>query len=128
MFAFNGAFSYGLLMSLMLLLKQDDGINQMLSDDKSEDPGESTLLSDLIEDDSDYRQEVLLLGLARWDKSLPTTRIPLQKTQSRSDTVSVRSPLPNSRNPAWAMAPPLLKCLKSTVLNKSSEPDRAPST
>jgi hypothetical protein len=128
MFAFNRAFGYGLLMSLMLLLKQDDGINQKLSDDKSEDPGESTLLSDLKEDDSDYQQEVHLLGLGRWDKSLPTTRIPLQKTQSRSDTVIVHSPLPNSRNPAWAMAPPLLKCVKSTILNKSSEPDRAPST
>jgi len=49
-------------MSLISLLKQDDDADQKLSDDESEDPGESTLPSDIAEDDLDHQQEVLLLG------------------------------------------------------------------
>jgi hypothetical protein len=37
-------------------------------------------------------------------------------------------PLPNSRNPAGVMAPPPLKRQKSTLLNKSSTSNCAPST
>jgi len=115
-------------MSLILLLKHGDDTDQELSDDESEYPGESTLLSDIKEDDLDHQQEVLLLGQAHRDKSLRTTRVPLPKKRSCANTVIARPPLPNPRNAAGVMAPPLLKCQKSTLLNKLSESDRAPST
>jgi len=87
----------------------------------------STLSSDIEEDDLDHQQEVLHLGQARRDKSLCTTRVPLPKKQSRADTVIARPPLPDSQNLPAAMAPPLLKRQKSSLLNKLSESDRAPS-
>jgi len=70
---------------------------------------------------------VLNLGHARRDKSLRTTRVPLAKKRCRADPVIARPPLPNSRNLPVAMAPPLLKRQKSSLLNKLSEFDRAPS-
>jgi len=109
-------------------LKQGDNTNQELSDDESEDPRESTLLSDIEEDYLDHQPQVLLLRQARRDKSLRTTRVPLPKKWSHAKTVIACPPLPNSRNQAGAMAPPLLKRQKSTLLNKLSESDHAPST
>jgi len=100
----------------------------MLSDDETEDPGESTLWSDIEDDDLDYQQEVFLQGQAHRDKPLRTSKVPLPKIWSHADTVIACPPLPNSRNPAPAMAPALLKRQKSTILNKSSESDGAPST
>jgi len=47
---------------------------------------------------------------------------------SRTDTVVVRPLLPNSRNPAGALAPPLLKHQKSALLNWLSVSNCAPST
>jgi len=108
-------------------MNQDDETDQDISDDDSEDTGESTLSSDIEEDDFDHQQEVLHLGQARRDKSLRTTRVPLPKKRSRADTVMARPPIPNSRNLPAAMAPPLLKRQKSSLLNKLSESDRAPS-
>jgi len=102
-------------------------IGDVESEGESEDTGESTLSSDIEEDDLDHLQEVLLLGQARRNKCLRTTRVPLQKKGSRADTVIPRPLLPNSRKPPGSMAPPLLKCQKSALLNKSSESDRAPS-
>jgi len=49
-------------MSPILLLKQGDDTDQELSDDQSEDPGESTISSDIEEDDLDHQQVVLHLG------------------------------------------------------------------
>jgi len=92
---------------------------------QSEDTGESTLSSDIEEDDFDHQQEALLLGQAHRDKSLQTERVPLPKKRSRADTGIARPPLPNSVNPPVSMAPPLLKRQKSAVLNKSSMSDRA---
>jgi len=66
-------------MSPISILKQDDDTNQGISDDKSEDPGESTLLSDIEEDELDHHQEVLHLGQASQDKSLQTTWVALPK-------------------------------------------------
>jgi len=108
-------------------MNQDDETDQEIGDDESEDTGESTLSSDIEEDDLDHQQEVLHLGQARRDKSLRTTRVPLPKKRSRADTVIARPPLPNSRNLPAAMAPPLLKRQKSALLNKFSESDRATS-
>jgi hypothetical protein len=57
-------------MSPLSLLQQDDDTNQELSDDAIEDPGESTLLSNIEDSDLDHQQEVLLSGQACWDKPL----------------------------------------------------------
>jgi len=108
-------------------MNQDDETDQEIGEDDSDDTGESTLSSDIEEDDLDHQPEVLHLGQARQDKSLRTTRVPLPKKQSHADTVIARPPLPNSRNLPAAMAPPLLKRQKSALFNKSSESDRAPS-
>jgi len=56
---------------------QDDETEQEIDDDDSEDSGESTLSSDIEEDDLDHQQEVLHLGQACQDMSLRTTRVPL---------------------------------------------------
>jgi len=106
---------------------QDDETDQEIDDDNSEITGESTSSSDIKEDNSDHHQEVLHLGQARRDKSLHTTRVPLPKIWCRGDTVIARPPLPNSQNQPAAMAPPLLKRQKSSLLNELSESDRAPS-
>jgi len=115
-------------MSPISVLKQDDNTDEELSDDESEDPGDSTLLSDIEQDDFDHQRDVLLLGQASRDRSLWTTKVPLPKKQSRADTVIACPLLPNSRNPAWVMAPPLLKHQKTSLLNKLSESDCSPST
>jgi len=44
-------------MSPISLLKQDDDTDQEISDDESEDPGESTLSSGIKEDNLDHQQE-----------------------------------------------------------------------
>jgi hypothetical protein len=69
-FACHRALSYGGIMSLISLLKEDDNTYQELSDDKSEDSGESSLASANKEDDLVHQQEVLLLGQAHRNKSL----------------------------------------------------------
>jgi len=54
-------------------MKQDDNTDQDIGEGdiagESEDTGESTLSSDLEEDDLDHQQEVPLLGQAHQDKS-----------------------------------------------------------
>jgi hypothetical protein len=97
--------------------KQDDNHNNReISKNESEDPGESTLSSDIKVDDLDnQQQEVLHLDQARRDKTLRTTRVPPPKKRSRADTVIARTSLPNLRHPAGAIAPPLLKRQKSTI-------------
>jgi hypothetical protein len=64
----------------------DDDTDQDISDIESKDTGESTLSSNIKEDDLDHQLEVLLLGQPGRDKSLRTTRVPLPKTCSRADT------------------------------------------
>jgi len=112
----------------MWIMKQNDNTNQEISDNTSENTGESTWPADNKEDDLHYEQEVVHLGEVRWDKSLQTTRIPLPKKESCTDTFIAHPPLPNSRNPAETMAPELLTSKESTLLNKLSESDHAPSS
>jgi hypothetical protein len=107
-------------------MNQDDETDQGIGDDESEATGESTLSSDIDQDNVDHQQEVLDLGQARRDKSLHTTRVPLGKKWSRADTDIAHPPLPNSQNLPAAMAPLLLKWQKSALLNKFSESDCAP--
>jgi len=106
---------------------QDDETDQEIDDADSEDTGESTLSSDSEENHLVHRHEVLHSGQACQGKSLRTTMVPLPKKWSHANTVIAHPPLPNSRNLPAAMAPPLLKCPKSSLLNKLSESDRAPS-
>jgi len=108
--------------AIMLRKQDDDDTDREISNDESEDPGQSTLSSDIEEDDLDIRQEVLHLDQARRDKTIRTTRVPPPKKRSRADTVIARAPLPNLRHPAGAIAPPLLKPQKS-VINISCESD-----
>jgi len=94
----------------IICMKEDDhDTDGEISNDESEDPGESTLSSDIEEDDVDIRQEVLHQHQVRRDKTIWTTRVPLPKKRSHSDTVIACAPLPNLRHPAGAIAPPLLK-------------------
>jgi len=107
----------------IILMNQDDNDTDLeISKNESEDLGESTLSSDIEEDDLDNQREVLHLDQARRDKTMRTTRVPPAKTRSRADTVIAHTSLPNLRHPAGAMAPPLLKRQKSTI-NISRESD-----
>jgi len=107
----------------IILMKQDDNdTDREISKKESEVLGESTLSSDIKEDNLDNQHEVLHLDQARRDKPIRTTRVPPPKKWSRADTVIARTSLPNLRHPAGAMAPPLLKRQKSTI-NISRESD-----
>ena len=98
-------------------MKQDDDDTdrEEISDDDSEDAGESTLSSDIEENDLDNQQDVLHRDQVRRHMIIQTTRVPLPKKQNRADTVIARTSLLNLRHPARAMAPPLLKGRKSTI-------------
>jgi len=109
------------------LMNQDDETDQEIGDDDSEDTIESPVSSDIEEDNLDHQQEILHLGQACLDKSLCSTKVPLPKKCSHADTVIACPPLPNSRNLPAAMAPPLLTQQKSSLLNKVSVSDHAPS-
>jgi len=101
-------------------MNQADETDHQIDDDDSEDTRESTLSSDIEEDYLDHQQEVLHLGQARRGRSLRTTRVSLPEEWSCADTVIPRPPHPNSWNLPVAMAPPLLKRQKSSLINKLS--------
>ena len=55
----------------IILMKQDDSVtDREISENKIEDLGESTLSSDIEEDDLDNQQEVLHPDQARRDKTI----------------------------------------------------------
>ena len=108
--------------AIFLMNQDDDDTDWEISNDDSEDPGQSTLSSDIEEGDLEIRQAVLHLDQARRDKTIRTTRVPPPKKWSRADTVIARAALPNLRHPAGAIAPPLLKRQKS-VINISRKSD-----
>jgi hypothetical protein len=81
--------------AIILMKQDDDDIDREISNEESEDLGESTMSSDIEEDDLDIRQEVLHLDQARRDKKIRTIRVPLPKKCSHADTVIARAPLPN---------------------------------
>src|SRR5882757_5550138 len=100
----------------MILMKQDDNdTDREISENESEDLGESTLSSGIEGDDLDNQLEVLHLDQVHRDKTIRTTRVPPPKKRSRADTVIARTSLRNLRHPAGAMVPPLLKRQKSTI-------------
>jgi hypothetical protein len=90
-------------------LKFDNDTNQEIGDNEGEDPAESRLWSDSNENTFDYQPEVLRLGLAQLGKQLQTTKAPQVTKISRADSDIAHPLLGSSRNPAGAMAPPLLK-------------------
>jgi len=107
----------------MILMKQDDNdTNREISENANEDLWESTLSSNIQEDNLDHQQEVLHRDLARRDKTIRTTRVPPPTKRSYADTVIARTSLPNLEHPARAMVPPLLKRQKSSI-NISRESD-----
>ena len=80
----------------VILIKQDeDDTDCEISNDESEDPGESTLSSDIEEDDLDSQRKVLHLDQARRHEAIRSTRVPHPMKPSRADTVIVCTPLPN---------------------------------
>jgi hypothetical protein len=89
--------------------QNDDDPDLEISNDEGEDPGQSTLSSDVEEDDFDIRQAVLHLDQARHDKTIRTTRVPPPKKRSRSNTFIAPPPLPILGHPAGVIAPPLRK-------------------
>jgi len=103
----------------------DDDFNRGISEDEREDPGESTLSSDIEEDDLDNQQEVLHLDQACCDKPIRTTWVPLPKKRSHTDIVIAHTTLRNLWHPAGAIAPRLLKHHKSTI-NILHESDAIP--
>jgi hypothetical protein len=97
-------------------MKQDDNnTDPEISENESEDLGESTWSSDIEKDNLDNQQEVPHLDQARCEKTIRTTWVPLPKKRSRADTVIAHTSLPNLGHSAGAMAPPLLKRQKSTI-------------
>jgi len=123
---YHRAFWCRWLMTPIWSKKQNNDTDHNISDDGRNDPGESTIWAAIQEDYMAHRNEVLLLGQVRQDKSFPTTRVQLPKIQSYANNVIAFPLLPSSRNPARAMAPPLLIHQKSIILNKLSKCDCAP--
>jgi len=78
------------------LMKRDDETHPAIGNDRCEGTGESTLSSDIKEDNLNLQQEVLLQGLARWDKSWWPARDQMPNKWSRADTISARHLLQNS--------------------------------
>jgi len=108
--------------AIILMMQDDNDTDQEISENETEDLGESILLSDIKEDDLDSQQEVLHLDQAHRDKIIRTTRVPPPKKRSSADTVIARTSLPNLQHPAGAKPPPLLKRRKSGI-NISRESD-----
>jgi len=94
-------------------MMQNNDTGQDIEDDdgegECEDTGETTLSSDIQEDDLDHQQQVLLLCRARRDKSSRTRMVPLPEKRSRADPVMARLVIPNPRKPPGSMVPPLFK-------------------
>jgi hypothetical protein len=89
--------------------QNDNNTDREISENEREDPGESTLSSDIEEDDLGNQKEVLHLDQARRDKTIRTTRVPPPMKRSRADTVLARTSHQNLQHLAGAIAPPLLK-------------------
>jgi len=100
---------------IILKSQDDDNTNREISEIECEDPGESTLLSLIEEDNMGSQQEVLDLDQVHHDMTTQTTRVPAPQTQSRADTLIDHTSLPNLRHSAGATAPPLLERQKSTI-------------
>jgi len=101
--------------AIILTKEDDDDTDWAISENEREVPGESTLSSDIEEDHLGNQQEVLHLDQPCRDKSIRATRVPLPKKRSCADTDISYTSLRTLRHPAGALAPPMLKCQKSTI-------------
>jgi len=101
--------------AIILMTQDDNDTDRQISENERRDLGESTLSSDIEEDDLDNQQEVLHLDQARHDTTIRTTRVPPPEKRSDADTVIAYTSLPNLRHPAGAIAPPLRKRQKSAI-------------
>jgi hypothetical protein len=90
-------------------MNQDDKTNYKIGDDDSEDTGDSTMSSDIDEENLDNQEDVLHLGQACRGMSFCTTRVQLPKERSHTDIIIARPLLPNSRYLPATMALPQLK-------------------
>jgi len=99
------------------LIKQDnEGSDREISKAKrSHDPGESTLSSDIEEDDLANQHEIVYLVQARRDKTIWTRRVPPPKKWNHADTVIAHSSLPNLQHPVGAIAPLFLNRPESAI-------------
>ena len=92
MFAFQISFfvhcalCYWWLPSLISLSKQDDDADQKISDKQCDDPRESTLFTDIEDDDLDHQQALRLWSQVHWNKSLQAEWVPLPTIRSCADT------------------------------------------
>jgi len=101
--------------TIVPMRQDDDDTDRDISNDDMDDPGESTLPSEIEEDDLDNLQEVVHLHQARHDKTLQNIRVSLPTTRSCADTVIAHTRLPNLRHPVRAQSPALPKCQESTM-------------
>jgi len=99
-------------------MKQIDDMDEEIGDDENSNTEESILSLDINQDILNQSLDFLLLDEPHNDNTVWTTGVPLPKISTHGDTVIAHAPLQNSRNPAGAIAPPLLKCQKSTLHNK----------
>jgi hypothetical protein len=82
--------------AIIVYLKLDnDDSDWEVSEDKSEDPGDSASSSNIEEEDLNNYQEVLHLGQGRHDKTIQTIRVPLPQIPSCGDTIIACTVLPN---------------------------------
>jgi len=72
----------------------------------SEDFGDSTLLSNIEEDDLVNMQDVIYPDHTHHNMASRTLKYPLPKTQSSANTVIALTLLPDLQHPAWAEALP----------------------
>jgi len=101
--------------AIMLMMQDDDDTNREIGEIESQDPGKSSLSSDIEEDDLHNLQEILHLDQALLDKTIRTTRAPQPKKWSCAVSVIARTSLPNLRHPAGPIPPPFLKRQNWTI-------------
>jgi hypothetical protein len=81
-------------------MKKDDNDTdwEEISDDNIENVDESTMSSDIEEDDLNNQQEILHLDQACRDKIIQTSRVLLPWTPNCADSVNVHTSHPNLRH------------------------------
>jgi len=69
----------GIVRAIIPMLQDNDNSDWEISENETKDPGESTLSSDMKEDNLDKQQEVLHPNQTRHDQTIRNTRVPTQK-------------------------------------------------
>lgn len=105
----------------ILLKRGDDNADHEIQHDESENPSQFTWCTNIEETHFDHQREFLLVGQVCPNETVWTVWVPLQKSYRHTVTGIAPTPHPDSKYPARAMAPPLIKCQKWTLntLHKS---------